>query len=126
MPLGSACHRTFRPPCLIPPVLPVSDAGATLAPLALHGNSGPRCTTGELTGAKRLPERQDRSRRHATTPATGGGQMSSAVGTASEIRPFSVAVPDGALDDLRRRIEATQWPERETVADDSQGVPLEA
>jgi pimeloyl-ACP methyl ester carboxylesterase len=50
--------------------------------------------------------------------------MSSTVETATEIRPFSVAVPDEALDDLRRRIEATQWPERETVADDSQGVPL--
>jgi pimeloyl-ACP methyl ester carboxylesterase len=50
--------------------------------------------------------------------------MSSTVETATEIRPFSVAVPDEALDDLRRRIQATQWPERETVADDSQGVPL--
>src|SRR6266545_4484883 len=50
--------------------------------------------------------------------------MTSTVETATEIRPFSVAVPDEALDDLRRRIEATQWPERETVADDSQGVPL--
>ncbi len=50
--------------------------------------------------------------------------MASTVETATEIRPFSVAVPEEALDDLRRRIEATQWPERETVADDSQGVPL--
>jgi pimeloyl-ACP methyl ester carboxylesterase len=50
--------------------------------------------------------------------------MTSTVETATEIRSFSVAVPDEALDDLRRRIEATQWPERETVADDSQGVPL--
>jgi pimeloyl-ACP methyl ester carboxylesterase len=44
--------------------------------------------------------------------------------TANEIRPFNVDVPDGALDDLRRRIEATNWPEKETVADESQGVPL--
>ncbi len=50
--------------------------------------------------------------------------MTSTVETATEIRPFSVAIPDEALDDLRRRIEASQWPERETVADDSQGVPL--
>ena len=50
--------------------------------------------------------------------------MTSTVETTTEIRPFSVAVPEEALDDLRRRIEATQWPERETVADDSQGVPL--
>ncbi len=41
------------------------------------------------------------------------------------IRPFSVGVPDEALDEMRRRIVATQWPERETVPDTSQGVPLE-
>jgi pimeloyl-ACP methyl ester carboxylesterase len=43
---------------------------------------------------------------------------------ADAIRPFSVRVPQEALDDLRRRIAATRWPERETVADSSQGVPL--
>jgi pimeloyl-ACP methyl ester carboxylesterase len=41
-----------------------------------------------------------------------------------EIRPFRVDIPDEALDDLRRRIAATNWPEKETVADQSQGVPL--
>jgi pimeloyl-ACP methyl ester carboxylesterase len=41
------------------------------------------------------------------------------------IRPFRFEAPQAALDDLRRRIEATNWPERETVADSSQGVPLE-
>src|SRR5262245_23249117 len=41
------------------------------------------------------------------------------------IRPFQkVHVPQAALDDLRRRINATQWPEKETVKDESQGVPL--
>jgi pimeloyl-ACP methyl ester carboxylesterase len=40
------------------------------------------------------------------------------------IRPFRVNVPDEALVDLRRRIAATQWPERETVTDQSQGVQL--
>ena len=40
------------------------------------------------------------------------------------IRPFSVNFPDEALADLRRRIEATRWPERETVEDTSQGVQL--
>jgi pimeloyl-ACP methyl ester carboxylesterase len=42
----------------------------------------------------------------------------------SEVRPFRIDVPEEALVDLRRRIEATQWPEKETVADESQGVPL--
>ncbi len=40
------------------------------------------------------------------------------------IRPFRVHVPQEALDDLRRRIAATRWPDRETVADQSQGVQL--
>ena len=44
---------------------------------------------------------------------------------AAAIRPFtSPAVPDSELDGLRARIVATRWPDRETVADDSQGVPL--
>jgi len=41
------------------------------------------------------------------------------------IRPFHVNVPDAELTDLRKRIEATRWPERETVADQSQGVQLD-
>jgi len=40
------------------------------------------------------------------------------------IRPFKAHIPQAQIDDLRRRILATQWPERETVADSSQGVPL--
>jgi pimeloyl-ACP methyl ester carboxylesterase len=42
----------------------------------------------------------------------------------SAIRPFRVDVPDEALTDLRRRVDATVWPDRETVPDSSQGVPL--
>jgi hypothetical protein len=42
----------------------------------------------------------------------------------TEVRPFRISVPDEALEDLRRRIAATNWPEKETVADESQGVPL--
>jgi pimeloyl-ACP methyl ester carboxylesterase len=41
------------------------------------------------------------------------------------IRPFTVPVaPQSALEDLRKRIATTQWPEKETIADTSQGVPL--
>jgi hypothetical protein len=42
----------------------------------------------------------------------------------NSIRPFRINVPDEALVDLRRRLAATRWPEKETVADESQGVPL--
>ena len=40
------------------------------------------------------------------------------------IRPFKVQIPQAALDDLRRRIAATRWPDKETVADQSQGAQL--
>ena len=43
---------------------------------------------------------------------------------ADALRPFRVSVPEEQLEDLRRRLAATRWPERETVGDDSQGVPL--
>ena len=42
----------------------------------------------------------------------------------SDIRPFRVNVPEAELTELRRRISATKWPERETVTDQSQGVQL--
>jgi pimeloyl-ACP methyl ester carboxylesterase len=52
----------------------------------------------------------------AATPETAGDQS---------IRPFKKFVASqAALDELRRRIKATQWPEKETVSDSSQGVPL--
>jgi epoxide hydrolase len=40
------------------------------------------------------------------------------------ITPFTLAVPQDALDDLARRLDATRWPERETVDDWTQGAPL--
>ena len=40
------------------------------------------------------------------------------------IRPFKVHVPQAQLDDLKRRINQTRWPDRELVADGSQGVQL--
>jgi len=40
------------------------------------------------------------------------------------VESFRIEVPEAELDDLRRRLHATRWPERETVDDWSQGVPL--
>src|SRR5262249_20908667 len=40
------------------------------------------------------------------------------------VPPFRVNVPEEGLADMPRRITATRWPEKETVADQSQGVPL--
>jgi pimeloyl-ACP methyl ester carboxylesterase len=44
--------------------------------------------------------------------------------TGSAIRPFRAAVPEEAVDDLRRRLTATRWPSRELVGDRTQGVQL--
>ncbi|QCP53049.1 epoxide hydrolase [Trinickia violacea] len=49
---------------------------------------------------------------------------SSADGDKTAIRPLRVHAPQSQLDELKRRIKATRWPERETVADASQGVQL--
>jgi pimeloyl-ACP methyl ester carboxylesterase len=50
--------------------------------------------------------------------------MSSTVGTAPEIKPFHVEIPEEQVDDLRRRIGTMRWPTKELVPDRSQGVQL--
>jgi len=42
-------------------------------------------------------------------------------GDKTAIRPFQVSVPEAKITKLRSRIDATEWPDRETVADESQG-----
>jgi pimeloyl-ACP methyl ester carboxylesterase len=58
------------------------------------------------------------------TPATVTERFSEQTTDKTVIRPFRVDVPDADLIDLRRRINATRWPARETVTDRSQGVQL--
>src|SRR5215207_2500377 len=61
------------------------------------------------------------------TESTTAGPGPTSPGAATEnatIRPFRVEVPEEDLVELRRRMAATRWPERETVGDDSQGVPF--
>ena len=57
------------------------------------------------------------------TTATQQGSEQTAVKNA--IRPFHVKVPEEELNELRRRINVTKWPEREVVPDASQGVQLD-
>src|SRR2546423_7167735 len=59
----------------------------------------------------------------ASTNSTKAG-AATAVAEDTAIRPFRINVPEEALVDLRRRVAATRWPEKETVADESQGVQL--
>jgi hypothetical protein len=51
-----------------------------------------------------------------------GTEHAGSDGTA--VRPFQVGFPEAELTELRRRVNATRWPERETVTDDSQGDPV--
>ena len=64
----------------------------------------------------------------AQHPAQHGASAQGAAKTRAaddaSIRPFRINVPEEALVDLRRRIAATKWPERETVSDATQGVQL--
>ena len=58
------------------------------------------------------------------TPATVTERRVGQTTDQTAIRPFRVEVPEAELTELRRRINATRWPERETVTDASQGVQL--
>lgn len=70
------------------------------------------------------------ARRHVLAASVAVGAMGLIPGSVfaaagdSKIRPFKVNVPEADLADLRRRIAATRWPGKETVADESQGVRL--
>jgi pimeloyl-ACP methyl ester carboxylesterase len=59
------------------------------------------------------------------TQTTGTQRGSEQTGEKTAIRPFQVKVPETELTDLRTRVKATKWPEREQVTDDSQGVQLD-
>jgi len=58
------------------------------------------------------------------TPTTVEERTREQVSDRTAIRRFEVNVPEAELIELRRRINATRWPERETVSDASQGVQL--
>ncbi|HWY29234.1 MAG TPA: epoxide hydrolase [Candidatus Acidoferrum sp.] len=60
-----------------------------------------------------------------TLPMSAADALTTAAEERSDaIRPFHIQVPEEALTDLRQRINATRWPEPETVTDTSQGVQL--
>ena len=59
-----------------------------------------------------------------TTQPIAAQQGSERSADKTAIRPFHFEVPEAELTELRRRINATRWPERETVTDQSQGVQL--
>jgi pimeloyl-ACP methyl ester carboxylesterase len=58
------------------------------------------------------------------TPSEATQRSSGQAADKDAIRPFQVSIPEEALVDLRRRLAATRWPDKETVADQSQGAQL--
>src|SRR5262249_35807628 len=89
---------------------------AALVALLIGGTIVTHTSTGPISGdqggvrsAAHMPHAR------AKTEASAGGDA---------IKPFRVHFSDEALTDLKRRVLATRWPEQETVADQSQGVPL--
>ena len=65
----------------------------------------------------------------ATVPAAGHVQETASVKKGASdnddaIRPFHLSIPESKLLDLRKRVRATRWPDKETVTDQSQGVQL--
>ena len=71
-----------------------------------------------------LPTRRDILVATALTSVATMMPMPLRAATGDAVRPFSMTFPQEQLDDLRRRVSATRWPDRETVADDTQGVQL--
>ena len=89
---------------------------------------GPRAPHADRRGAgPHLPARVPRRSEGRAHPPSGHGLTLApreAHAPMSALSPSPIAVPQAALDDLRQRLAATRWPERETVDDWSQGIPL--
>jgi epoxide hydrolase len=58
------------------------------------------------------------------SPANGVGVAQYRAPMSDQVTPFTLSIPQDALDDLARRLDAARWPEREPVDDWSQGAPL--
>ena len=96
-----------------------SGTATPIALLALAlalGSLPPAATAASNAATKKEPN----------TMKTSTAPLDPAPTTGSDaIRPFQVHVPDADIADLRRRIAATRWPDKETVSDRSQGAPLD-
>jgi pimeloyl-ACP methyl ester carboxylesterase len=71
-----------------------------------------------------LPSRTVAAPKRALAAATTAPGAKSSKSEDASIRTFRVSVPQNTLDELRRRVLATRWPDKETVSDQSQGIPL--
>ena len=96
-------------------------AGAVLVSTSAHADTTPPAP---------MPTRTVEPASTTPKPALMGEQTIIGIAATAEqrgdtsIRPFKFRASDEALAEMKRRIVATQWPEKETVSDESQGVPL--
>jgi len=70
------------------------------------------------------PQIKKRTKRRKSMTQSEASQSSGQAAAKDVIRPFNVSFPEEELVDLRRRVEATRFPEKETVDDQTQGVQL--
>jgi pimeloyl-ACP methyl ester carboxylesterase len=89
--------------------------GSAISPTA--GGAASMTSTSTATTAPAPPPTID-------TPVTGAANTGFEAASDTSIRPFQFHASDEALADMKRRIRETRWPDKETVADQSQGVPL--
>ena len=111
--------------------------------ISSRGSSGHALAVGPRARRERLATPAPRRARPGTSTgarraASGPGSSSTTISTkedhmavttersagATAIRPFTAEIPEADLDDLRARLAATRWPEKEPVEDPSQGVQL--
>src|SRR5262245_31290185 len=78
-----------------------------------------------MSATSSSPSRRDLLLASAAAGAASMLSWRAAAASDAAIRPFRVNVPDADLADLKRRLAATRWPDRETVPDHSQGARLE-
>src|ERR1700729_4048455 len=114
--------------------LPVGRAwwcpSASMSTMAAACTTNSCCSTPPPERSENMkPDRRQLLRGTAIGLATGGlakmlGLSRASAAEANAIRPFRIDVPEQELVDLQRRLATTRWPDKETVTDDSQGVPL--
>jgi hypothetical protein len=104
--------------------LPVANGACESCAASRFIESSALCSSRDVrSDVATLDDRQD------AAGADGEDTIMSDTTTASAqsaVRPFRIEVPQGEIDELRRRIDATRWPTRELVTDRSQGVQLAA
>src|SRR5262245_46248843 len=122
MSTSSWCDGRSEPRRITTPVAPGNPRVDTR--VALVG-ADRRCDPGSDPG---LPGRDQGTQRRASTNRKSEKEDEMSVTTqprsATGVRPFTVDVSQAELDDLRRRLADTRWPDRETVNDSTQGAQL--